>query len=114
MAALRQTIRDEAFEEAGESFAYTTTTQHPDWDLSYLGDHLATQITEWRAELLIEQPPTEGHPAARILPVEEVQEVPAPQPNGLPEQVIEGNQEPVVWPAESDASMSKLIIMMAL
>ena len=41
MAELRQTICDEAFEEAAESFAYTTTTQHLDWDLSYLGDHLA-------------------------------------------------------------------------
>ena len=44
MVALRQTIRDEAFEEATESFVYTTIVQHPDWDLSYLGDHLAAQI----------------------------------------------------------------------
>ena len=50
MAALRQTIRDEAFEEAAESFAYTTATQHPDWDLSCLGNHLAAQIAEWRAK----------------------------------------------------------------
>ena len=41
MAALRQTIRDKAFKKVAESFAYTTATQHPDWDLSYLGDHLA-------------------------------------------------------------------------
>ena len=40
MAALKQTIRDEAYEEAAESFAYTTVTQHPDWDLAYLGNHL--------------------------------------------------------------------------
>ena len=50
MATLRETIRDEAFEEVAESSAYTTTTQHPDWDLSYLGDDLAAQIAEWRAE----------------------------------------------------------------
>ena len=30
MAALRQTIRYEEFEEAAESFAYNTTVQHPD------------------------------------------------------------------------------------
>ena len=50
MAALRQTIQDEAFEEAAESFVYTIATQHPDGDLSYLGDHLAAQIVEWHAE----------------------------------------------------------------
>ena len=83
MATLKQTIRDEAFEEATESFVCTTVTQHPDWDLSYLGDHLAAQIAEWRAELPIEQPPTEGRLAASVLPVEEVQEVPAPLPDGL-------------------------------
>ena len=44
MASLRQTIQDEAFEEAAESFTYTTKTQHPDWDLAYLDDHLAAQI----------------------------------------------------------------------
>ena len=54
MAALRQTIRDEAFEEAVESFAYTTATQHPDWDFSYLSAHLASQIAEWHAELPVE------------------------------------------------------------
>ena len=46
MAALRQTIRDEAYEEVAELFAYITMVQHPDWDLSYLGDHLAAQIAE--------------------------------------------------------------------
>ena len=51
MAALRQSILEEAFEEVGKSFAYTTTVRHLDWDLSYLGDHLAIQIVEWRAEL---------------------------------------------------------------
>ena len=67
-----------------ESFAYTTTIQHPDWDLSYLGDHLAVQIVEWRAELPVEQPPAEGRPAMHELPVEEVQEIPVPLPDGLP------------------------------
>ena len=85
MAALRQTIRDEAFEEAAESFAYTTAIQHPDWNLFYLGDRLATQIAEWRAELLVEQPPTEGHSTAPVLPIEEVHEVLAPLLDSLPE-----------------------------
>ena len=44
MAALKQTIWDKTYEEAAESFAYTTTIRHPDWDLSYFGDHLAAQI----------------------------------------------------------------------
>ena len=43
MTALKQTIRDETYEEAAESFAYTTVVQHPDCDLSYLGDHLAAK-----------------------------------------------------------------------
>ena len=43
MATLKQTTRDEAYEEAIESFAYNTMTQHPDWDLAYFGDHLAAQ-----------------------------------------------------------------------
>ena len=64
MAALRQTIWDEAFEEAAESFAYTTATSHPYWDLSYLGNNLASQITEWRAESQAGQPPVEERPAA--------------------------------------------------
>ena len=51
MAALRQTIWDEVFEEAAESFAYTTVVEHSDWDLAYLGEHLAAQIAEWRVEL---------------------------------------------------------------
>ena len=59
MAALRQTIWDEAFEEAAESFTYTTATQHSDWDLSYLGNHLAAQIAEWRAESQADHPPVE-------------------------------------------------------
>ena len=90
MPALKQTIRDEAFEEAAESFAYTTAIQHLDWDLSYLGDHLATQIAEWHAKLPIEQCPAEGHPVTPTLPIEEVQEVPTPLPDGFPKQVIKG------------------------
>ena len=88
VAALRQTIWDEAFEEAAESFTYTTTVQHPDWDLSYLGDHLATQIVEYHAELPVEQPLAEYRPVAPVLLVEEVQEVPAPLPDGLPDRSL--------------------------
>ena len=51
MVALRQTIRDEAIEEATKSFTYTTAVQYSDWDLAYLGDHLAAHIMEWRAKL---------------------------------------------------------------
>ena len=50
MAALKQTIRDETYNEVAESFTYTTAFWHSDWDLSYLGDHLAAQIVEWRVE----------------------------------------------------------------
>ena len=63
MAVLNQTIWDEAYEEATESFGYTTVTQHSDWDLAYLGNHLATQITEWYAELQANQLLAEERPA---------------------------------------------------
>ena len=108
MAALRQTIRDEAFEEAMESFTYTTEVQHPNWDLSYLGDHLAAQIVEWHAKLPVELPLAEDHPAVLVLPVEEVQEGPQPILDGFPEQVIKPDQEPVIRPAESDASLEQI------
>ena len=51
MVALKQTIHDEAYEEAAEDFVYTTVTQHSGWDLAYLGAHLAGHIMEWRAKL---------------------------------------------------------------
>ena len=105
MAALKQTIRDETYKEAAESFAYTTTVQHPDWDLSYLGYHLAAQIAKWDVEAQADLPPIKEHPAVAVPPVDEIQEVLAPLPDGLPEQVIEGDQEPAVKPAESDASV---------
>ena len=40
--------------------------------------------------------------------VEEIQEVPTPLPDSLPEQVIEGEQEPTVQPVESNASIEKI------
>ena len=43
-----------------------------------------------------------------ILPVEEVQEVPSLLPDGLPEQVIEGDQEPAIRPSKSDASIEQI------
>ena len=108
MAALKQTIRDETYEEAAESLAYTTAIRHPDWDLSYLGDHLAAQIAKWRAEDQVDRPPAEERPAAAVPPVDEIQEVPAPLLDGLLEQVIEGDQEPVVRPVKSDASIEQI------
>ena len=51
MVILRQTLHDEAYEEAMEAFAYTTATTHPEWDLAYLGEHLVDQIIGWRAGL---------------------------------------------------------------
>ena len=51
MAALKQNIQNEVIKESAKSFVYTTATQHLDWDLAYLGDHLAAQIMDWRAEL---------------------------------------------------------------
>ena len=108
MAALRQTIRDEAFKEAAESFAYTTAVPHPDWDLSYLGNHLATQVAEWRTELQADQLPVEERPAEAASPAGEIQEALPPFPDGLPQQVIEGDQEPVIRPVESDASIEQI------
>ena len=67
MATLRQTIRDEAFKEAVESFAYTMTTQHSDWDLAYLGYHLAAQIAEWCTEFQVDHPPAEDPPVVLYL-----------------------------------------------
>ena len=69
---------------------------------------MATQIAEWRAEAQADRPPTEERPAAAVAPVDEIQEVPAPLPDGLPEQVIEGDQEPAVRPAESAASIEQI------
>ena len=34
MAALKQTVYDEAYEEVVEAFAYTMVTTHLDWDLA--------------------------------------------------------------------------------
>ena len=108
MVALKQTIRDETYEEAAESFAYTTAVRHPDWDLSYLGDHLAAQIVEWRAKDQADHPPVEERSTMTVPPVDEIQEVPALLSDGLPEQVIEGDQEPMVRSAESDASIEQI------
>ena len=72
MAALRQTIWDEAFKEVAESFAYTTATQLPDWDLAYLGDHLVTQIAEWRVEFQASHPPAEDPPVVPASPADDI------------------------------------------
>ena len=82
---LKQTIHDEAYEKAAKSFAYTTGTQHPDFDLAYLGDHLATQITEWRAELHANQPLAEKRLVRPASLVVEPQAVSSPPPEALPE-----------------------------
>ena len=105
MATLRQTIQDEAFEEAVESFAYNIAISHPDWDLSYLGNRLVVQIAEWRAESQAGQPLIEERLAAAASLAHEVQEALAPPPDGPHEQVIEGDQEPEIRPAESNASL---------
>ena len=90
MATLRQTIWDEAFEEAAKSLAYTTAVQHPNWDLSYLGDHLAAQLEEWGTEPQADQLLVEERPTGPASSVGEIQEVPSPLLDGLPKQVIEG------------------------
>ena len=64
---------------------YTRVVQHLDWDLFYLGDHLAAQIEEWSAELQVEQPPVEECPTVPVLPTEKVEEGPRSLPDGLPE-----------------------------
>ena len=74
-----------------ESFAYTMAVQHLDWDLSYLDDHLAAQIAKRHAEPQADQLPVEERPAGPASSADEIQEVPPPLPDGLPEQVIEGD-----------------------
>ena len=72
IAVLKQTIHDEAYDEAAEAFAYTMRTRHMDWDLAYLGAHMANQITEWRTKLQANQPPVEecrvGPPSLAVEP----------------------------------------------
>ena len=51
MAALKQTVYEEAYEEFAKAFAYTTVMKHLDWDLAYLGEHLVDQIAEWHVRL---------------------------------------------------------------
>ena len=114
MAALKQIIRDETYEEAAESFEDNTAIQHPDWDLSYLGDHLAAQIVEWYAEAQANRPPVDERTTATVPLIEEIQEVPAPLPDSLPKQVIEGEQEPAVRLRRAMPVLSKLTILMAL
>ena len=63
----------------------TIAIRHPNWDLSYLGDHLTAQIAEWRAEAQANRPPVEERPAATVPLVEEIQEVSVPLLDGLPE-----------------------------
>ena len=108
MAVLKQTIRDKAYEEAAKSFAYTTVIRHPDWDLSYLGDHLVAQIDEWCADAQANCSPMEERPAAVAPAIGEVRVVPVPSPEVFPEQVIEGDQEPAIRPVESDASIEQI------
>ena len=64
-------------------------TQHLDWDLAHLGDHLATQIAEWHAELQANQPPAEERLVRPPSLAAKPQVVPPPPPEALPEQVIE-------------------------
>ena len=73
-----------------------------------MGDHLAAQIAEWGAEAQVNCPPVDERPAAVVPPVEEIQEVLAPLPDSLLEQVIKGEQEPAVRPTERDASIEQI------
>ena len=87
---------------------YTTVTQHPEWDLAYLGDHLAAQIMEWRAELQANQPPAKERLARPPYPAAEALAIPHPPSDALPEQVIDSDQELVVRAAESDGSIKQI------
>ena len=40
MAALKQTLHDEGYEEVTEAFTYTMETISPDKDLAFLGTYL--------------------------------------------------------------------------
>ena len=108
IAALRQSIQDEAIEEVSKSFVNTTAVQHLDWELAYLGDHLAAQIAKRRAELQADQLPADERSVRPPSPFTELQEVPHPPSECLPEQVIKGDQEPAIRAAESDESIEQI------
>ena len=85
-----------------------------DWDLAFLGEHLVDQIATWRAEHRAAHPPANERPAAPLVarPLSPVMEPlaipPPPTPKVLPEQVIEGNQEPTARAAESDGGVEQI------
>ena len=66
------------------------------------------KITEWRDEAQANRPLVDECPATVVPPVEDIQEVLAPLPDSLPEQVIEGEQEPAIKPVKSDASIEQI------
>ena len=110
MAALKQTLHDEGYEEAAEAFTYTLAIIHLDWDLAFLGEHLVDQIAGWCAEHLSVHPPTDERPASPTVarppfPVIEPPTIPPPPPEVYPEQVIEDNPDLAVRAAESDMSV---------
>ena len=91
MATLKRTVHDEAYEEAVEAFVYTTGTRHLDWDLAYLGAHLADQIAEWRADMQAIRPPSEERPIRSPFPIIKPPIVLPPPSEVLLKQVIECN-----------------------
>ena len=110
MASLRKTLHDKAYEDTAKAFAYTMATTYSEWDLAFLGKHLINQITEWRTGLQAAQVPVDERPASQASarpPSSSAKPlvIPPPPPKVLPEQVIEGNQEPVARLTESDESI---------
>ena len=94
-------------------FAYTIATTRPNWDLTFLSEHLIDQIVAWRAEHRATHPPTDNHPASptAVRPPSlsvEPPEIPLPPPEVLLEQVIEDESTLAIRSIESDWSVEQI------
>ena len=59
-------VRDKGFEYGVCTFIYNVWREHPEWDLSFLGEAAREMVVEFNAPLgtPLEEPPTEFVPAA--------------------------------------------------
>ena len=64
-AEFRQ-VRDKGFEDGVSTFIYNVWHEHPEWDLSFLGEAAREMVAEFYAppETPLEEPPTEFVPTA--------------------------------------------------
>ena len=58
-------VQDEGFEDGVRIFIFNVWREHPEWDLSFLGEAAREMVAEFNAppETLLEEPPTEFVPA---------------------------------------------------